>query len=82
MIGIPLIVLWLYIDERSKKEQQQNKNFVSSKISSHKQQQQHQHCTCPICEHRQAEVCMHEKCACCIIMKDGSVIGHSINPLQ
>jgi hypothetical protein len=81
MIGIPLIVLWLYIDERSKKEQQQNKNFVSSKISSHKQQQ-HQHCTCPICEHRQAEVCMHEKCACCIIMKDGSVIGHSINPLQ
>jgi hypothetical protein len=80
MIGIPLIVLWLYIDERSKKEQQQNKNFVSSKTSSHKQQ--HQHCTCPICEHRQAEVCMHEKCACCIIMKDGSVIGHSINPLQ
>ena len=24
----------------------------------------------------------HQKCVCCIIIKDNTVIGHSVNPLQ
>ena len=65
-LGIPLILLWLYASDRSKQQQQQLQ----------------QSCTCPVCKHEQAGVCLNQKCACCIIMRDNNVVGHSINPLQ
>src|ERR687885_696617 len=49
---------------------------------SKQQQQLQQSCTCPVCKHEQAGVCLNQKCACCIIMKGNKVVGHSINPLQ
>ena len=68
-LGIPLILLWLYVGNKSKQQQQI-------------EQQQHQPCLCPICKHEQTGICLNQKCACCIIIKDNRVIGHSINPLQ
>jgi hypothetical protein len=68
-IGVPLIVLWLYADERSK--QQRRIDTITQ-----------QGCICSICKHEQAKVCLQQKCACCIMIKGNDVIGHSINPLQ
>jgi hypothetical protein len=68
-IGIPLIVLWLYAEEKSK--QQKRVNTITE-----------QACICSICKHEHARMCLQQKCACCIMMKGDDVIGHSINPLQ
>jgi hypothetical protein len=68
-IGIPLIILWLYADEKSKQQKRINK------ITN-------QRCICSICKHDQAKVCLDQKCACCIMMKGSDIMGHSINPLQ
>ena len=84
-LGIPLIVLWLYIGDKSKQQQQlQQKEKITNNSSSnnHLSQHQQQPCICPICKHEQVEVCLDQKCACCIITKDNKVVGHSINPLQ
>ena len=85
-LGIPLILLWLYVGNRSKQQlQQQQKNGKTiSDPSSNENlvQYQQRSCTCPICKHEQAGVCLNQKCACCIIMKGNKVVGHSINPLQ
>jgi hypothetical protein len=75
VLGIPLILLWLYVDDKSK--QQQN-----WKISTSSNLQHQQLCICSICKHEQAEMCLNQKCACCIMMKGDKVIGHSINPMQ
>jgi hypothetical protein len=63
-LGVPLILLWLYVGDKSKQRQQQSS------------------CICPICKHEQAEICLNQKCACCIVTKGDKVVGHSINPLQ
>ena len=68
-LGIPLILLWLYVGNKSKQQQQI-------------EQQKQQPCVCPICKHEQARVCMNQKCACCIVTNGNRVIGHSINPLH
>jgi membrane protein implicated in regulation of membrane protease activity len=68
-IGVPLIILWLYADEKSKQQKRINK------ITN-------QRCICSICKHEQARVCLDQKCACCIMMKGSDIMGHSINPLQ
>jgi hypothetical protein len=68
-IGIPLIILWLYADEKSKQQK------IINKIIK-------QRCICSICKHEQAKVCLDQKCACCIMMKGSDIMGHSINPLQ
>ncbi len=68
-IGVPLIILWLYADEKSKQQKRINK------ITN-------QRCICSICKHDQAKVCLDQKCACCIMMKGSDITGHSINPLQ
>jgi hypothetical protein len=72
-IGIPVVFLWLYADERSRREKKEMEQL--DKI-------QQQLCICAVCKHEQAAVCMDQKCPCCIIMKGDSIIGHSINPLQ
>src|SRR5918912_709682 len=87
-LGIPLILLWLYIGDKSKQQQlQQQKEdgkTISDPNSSNndnlvQHQLQQKSCICPICKHEQAGVCLNQKCACCIIMKDNKVVGHSIN---
>lgn len=69
IVGVPVVALWLYVDARSK--QQKRVAVIST-----------QACICPICKHEEAKVCLQQKCACCLVMKGNSVIGHSINPLQ
>ena len=68
-IGIPVVFLWLYADERSRRQKKE-------------MELQQQPCICSVCKHDQAAVCMDQKCPCCIILKGDSIIGHSINPLQ
>ena len=72
-IGIPVVFLWLYADERSRREKKEMEQLGII---------QQQLCICTVCKHEQAAVCMDQKCPCCIIMKGDSIIGHSINPLQ
>ena len=73
VLGIPLILLWLYIDEKSKLQQGKK---ISDPINLEQQ------CICSICNHEQAGICLNQKCACCINMSGDKVIGHSINPMQ
>ena len=83
-LGIPLILLWLYVGGKSR-QQQPNDGKTTSDLGSSNNPDQHQlqqQCICPICKHEQAEVCLNQKCACCTIMKGNKVVGHSINPLQ
>ena len=69
IMGISLTVLWLYLDERSK---QRKNNFKKTS----------QPCICHICNHEQVNICLEQKCACCLAMKGDTVIGHTNNPLQ
>ena len=41
-----------------------------------------QPCVCPICSHEETGSCIQQKCACCVVMKGETVIGHNNNPLQ
>jgi hypothetical protein len=74
VIGIPLILLWLYVDDKSKQQQK-------GKINNSSNLQHQQLCICPICKHEQAGICLNQKCACCLMMKGDKVVGHSINPM-
>src|ERR671936_34285 len=85
VLGIPLILLWLYAGDKSKQQQQQQKGEIANNSDSSTNnllQHQQQLCICSICKHEQAVLCLNQKCACCIIMKGDKVIGHSVNPLQ
>jgi hypothetical protein len=68
-IGISLLTLWLYMD--AKYFSLKGRNNSSKEV-----------CVCPICKHSSAEVCLQEKCSCCLITKDEKVVGHSSSPLQ
>ena len=90
-LGIPLILLWLYVGDKSKQQLQQQKkgktiNDPNSSSNNNDNLIQHQlqqkSCICPICKHEQVEVCLDQRCACCIIIEGNNVVGHSINPLQ
>ena len=83
-LGIPLILLWLYVGDKSKQQLQQKKEKTINDSGSNNNpvQYQQQPCICPICNHEQAGICLNQKCACCIMMKGSNIIGHSANPLQ
>jgi len=83
-LGIPLILLWLYVGDKSRQQQSYDGKTTSDPGSSNNpdQYQLQQQCICSICKHEQAEICLNQKCACCTIMKGNKVVGHSINPLQ
>jgi len=72
VIGIPLVLLWLYVDEKSK-EQKKTENTINMKQRL---------CICSICKHEQAAICFEHECACCLTMKGDKIVGHSINPMQ
>ena len=66
VIGIPVVILWFYADEKSKK-QREFANIMSKR------------CVCPICKHEQVKNCLEHHCACCLILKGESIIDHSSN---
>jgi hypothetical protein len=68
-IGLPLVTLWLYMDDKYFSVRRRN---ISSK----------QACACPVCKHPEATKCFEERCSCCLITKDERVVGHSSSPLQ
>ena len=80
IIGISLFTVWLYLSTRLK----ESKNLPQyGGLSSRQDQGElNEKCICPICKHTVSGTCLNENCACCILMKDDSVIGHSNNPLQ
>jgi hypothetical protein len=41
-----------------------------------------QSCECAICSHKTANFCLEKECACCIVVKEGSIVGHTNSPLQ
>ncbi len=51
-------------------------------IDIKKNKRKSQVCICVICNHEQSEICIEEKCPCCVNMKNNVVIGHSNNYLQ
>ena len=57
-LGIPLIVLWLYIGDKSKQQKLEQKEKLTNNSSSnnHLSQHQQQPCICPICNHEQAGI--------------------------
>ncbi len=72
-IGIPLTLMWMYVDDKSTRQKKEYEFFTNL---------QKQSCICSVCKHDNAGVCISEKCPCCIMMKGDTIIGHSINPLQ
>ena len=68
-IGLAMIIFWVYYNARTK--QNINIKFVAK-----------QPCTCAICSHEKASLCLEQKCACCIVVKGESTIGHTNSPLQ
>lgn len=80
VIGVTLITAWLYLSTRLK----ESKNLPQKGGLPNRQVQAelNEECICAICKHKVSSTCLNENCACCILMKDDSVVGHSNNPLQ
>lgn len=78
IIGISLFTAWLYLGTRLKGSRPEK--GVSPTIQV--QAELNDECICSICKHGISSTCLNENCACCILMKDNSVVGHSNNPLQ
>ena len=68
-IGVAMIIFWVYYNARTK--QNRDIKFVVK-----------QPCTCTICSHEKASFCLEQKCACCIVAKGESIVGHTNSPLQ
>ena len=67
VLGVSLILAWYVLYSR------QRQNYLLN---------YGQNCVCPICKHVKPPVCIQEKCACCVIMDQDKIIGHSNTPLQ
>jgi hypothetical protein len=67
LLGSSLMLSWYYFYNKNK--------YTSTKKKGSE-------CVCPICAHNDSEICLHNKCACCIIMKNDKIIGHTNNSLQ
>jgi hypothetical protein len=68
-IGVSAATLWLYLDMRYFSQPKQA--FSST-----------QPCVCAVCKREHTEMCLQNKCACCLVTKGEKVIGHSNDPLQ
>ena len=69
VIGLPLVALWLYVDSKSRL--QKTADAIAEEV-----------CVCSICEHEQVKICLQKVCACCLVMRGNSVIGHSVNTIR
>jgi hypothetical protein len=72
VIGISAVTLWMIVDKRFFAPQRKN-SIDANKTPP---------CTCPVCNHDSQEMCFQNKCACCLIMKNDKVAGHSSSALQ
>ncbi len=80
IIGISLFTAWLYLSTRLRESK--NLTQKGGLPSRQVQAESNEECICAICKHKVSSTCINENCACCILMKDDSVVGHSNNPLQ
>jgi hypothetical protein len=71
IIGMSAITLWMIVDKRFFASNSKNKNAKDVV-----------QCACPVCNHENQATCFQDKCACCLIMKNNKVIGHSSSVLQ
>ncbi|HEY6535771.1 MAG TPA: hypothetical protein VIY08_08275 [Candidatus Nitrosocosmicus sp.] len=62
IIALFLWIIWTYIIIRVSIKNKKNENKI---------------CECTICGHKQSDVCVKERCPCCINMKNNIVSGHS-----
>jgi len=69
IIALFFLIFWVYV-------------IIRMDLKKNKDKDKNRACTCSICSHEQADVCIQEKCPCCISMKDNIVSGHSNNSLQ
>lgn len=67
--GVSVFTYWLYINTKSR-----DRSTTTEKLEGN--------CICSICGHRESGMCIEHKCACCILMRNNKIIGHSNNPLQ
>jgi hypothetical protein len=87
-IGISLFTYWLYVSTRSREQSRNHTAYISSSANDDDDNtaitkgKREGICTCSICEHKESGICLQYKCACCILMRNNKVIGHSNNPLQ
>lgn len=63
-VGLVLFIFWVYLILKTDRK---NKAKTLSL----------QKCLCPICKHEVTNLCVKQKCPCCIEMKDDTVMGHS-----
>ena len=68
-VGVSAATLWLYLDTRYFSQPKQT--FSPT-----------QPCVCAVCKHEHTDMCLQNKCACCLLTKGEKVIGHSNNALQ
>jgi hypothetical protein len=71
VIGMSAVTLWMVVDARFFAPQRKKGANAKS-----------QPCTCPVCNHDYEEMCFQNRCACCLIMKNDKVVGHSSSALQ
>jgi hypothetical protein len=67
--GLAMIVFWVYYNARN------NQNIDINLVAK-------QPCRCAICSHEKASLCLNGKCACCIVVKGKSIVGHTNSSLQ
>lgn len=87
IIGISLFTYWLYVNARSRELSRNHITYIGSAANDDDTTattmgKQEGICICSICEHKESGICLHHKCACCILMRNNKIIGHSNNPLQ
>jgi hypothetical protein len=64
-VALFLFIIWVYLILKTDRKKKLGKIEL-------------QKCLCPICKHEVTNVCVKQKCPCCIDMKDNSVVGHSV----
>jgi hypothetical protein len=69
IVGVSLIIFWVYYN--AKTMQRSDMKFVAK-----------QPCKCAICSHEKASLCLEQKCACCIVVRGESTVGHTNSALQ
>ncbi|HET6588540.1 MAG: hypothetical protein AB7V56_05845 [Candidatus Nitrosocosmicus sp.] len=63
-VGLFLFVFWVYLILKTDRKKK------AKTLSLQK-------CLCPICKHEATDLCVKQKCPCCVEMKDNTVMGHS-----
>jgi hypothetical protein len=71
-LGIPLVCLWLYVDEKSRRQKKQMDEF---------KKMQQLPCACTFCKHDREALCIEHMCPCCILTKGDKITGHTSNTL-